>query len=192
VCETYVPLTSIAAHINQCEKLHQIEYLEAKLESKGISLLAALAELDFQSEDRFNLRAFFYRVFTTIGDVLVTFGLKNQPKEIGKVIEQYKGIYKAEIYTEIIELLESYSACLDREADYGDNLSDKDSKMKTKKRIRVKSIGSNTSLIPSFQTVEQEEAGSESSMGQEIASEKTINTDTEALIRLNSVKLSDF
>jgi hypothetical protein len=62
-------------------------------------------------------------------------------------------------------LLESYSACLDRKADYGDNLSDKDSKMKTKKRISVKSIGSNISLIPSFQTVEQEVAGSESSMG---------------------------
>jgi hypothetical protein len=50
--------------------------------------LAALAELDFQSEDRFKLRAFLYSVFTTIGNVPVTFGLKNQPKEIGKVIEQ--------------------------------------------------------------------------------------------------------
>ena len=29
-------------------------------------------------------------------------------------------------------------------------------------------------------------------MGQEIASQKTINTDTEAMIRFNSVKLSDF
>lgn len=72
------------------------------MESKGSALLATLAELDFHSEERFNLRAFFDRIFTTIGDVLVTFGLKNQLKEIRNVIEQYKGIYKTEIYSEII------------------------------------------------------------------------------------------
>lgn len=60
---------------------------------KGSALLNLINELDFQSEERFNLRTFFDRIFTTIGDVLVTFGLKNQIKEVKKVIEQYKGTF---------------------------------------------------------------------------------------------------
>ena len=38
------------------------------------------------------------------------------------------------------------------EADFGDNLSDKDSKNK-KSKNKIKKMGSNTSLIASFRTV---------------------------------------
>lgn len=56
-------------------------------------MLNILNQLRTNSEERFNLRLFFDRIFKTIGDVLVTFGLKDQPKEVANVIEQYKGAY---------------------------------------------------------------------------------------------------
>lgn len=57
-------------------------------------------------------------------------------------------------------MLENYKVSLEMEADFGDNLSDKDSKNKKSRNrisISIKKMGSNTSLIPSFRTVEQEE-----------------------------------
>ena len=54
--------------------------------------------------------------------------------------------------------MENYRTSLEIQADFGDNLSDKDSKTKKSKyKINVKRMGSNTSLIHSFRTVEQEE-----------------------------------
>lgn len=51
-------------------------------------------------------------------------------------------------------MLENYKISLEMEADFGDNLSDKDSKnKKSKNKISAKRMGSNTSLIPSFRTV---------------------------------------
>lgn len=75
--------------------------------------MALINQLPPQSEQRYNLRVFFDRSYTTIGDVLPTFALKGCLREIGKVIEQYKeGDEKEEIYGEVLELLMSYKQCL--------------------------------------------------------------------------------
>jgi hypothetical protein len=154
-----MPINLMASHLNQCERIHQQQYLESKLEDKGGKLLALINQLPANSEHRYDLRVFFERAYTSIGDVLAAFALRGCRREVGRVIEQYKEeAGQEEIFAEVLELLESYQQCLERE-DFRDNLSEKDSKAgKPKHRRRNRcSIGSNTSLIPSFRTVEPDD-----------------------------------
>jgi len=71
-----MPINLMASHLNQCERIHQQTYLESKLDDKGVKLLAAINQLTLNSEERYNLRIFFDRSFTSIGDVLATFALR--------------------------------------------------------------------------------------------------------------------
>lgn len=153
VCESYVPLNGIAAHLNQCEQAHQKQYLEGKLEERGRGCLEVIAELPPHSEERYDLRVFFDRVYRAIGEKSAVLAVKDDSEEIELVVQQYSEGYHLPIYTEVLELLASYLQTLARSAACGDTLSDKDSKAASRSRKLIYDRpGSFTSLLPSQTT----------------------------------------
>ena len=92
VCECFFPLDSIDFHLDECERIHQIKYNEARLDEKGAELLVLMKELEEDENDNelASIRELFKRMFFSFDGTIAMFQLKFNLEEIKDILNDFE------------------------------------------------------------------------------------------------------